>query len=229
MNYTINATICREAESLHPKWKDAWYGLNQTYRWGCVAYLYKKYGRPDNYQAFYDYYVTDITGEAPQTYGRSEDYIYEYAEALKEKSGENYPTMDYYNYIVKKLIVDTLDGAQKENEAAQFIKEQGYTLEEPTYLEDKDLGIDLKAYKDGKLKFMVQVKPHTFFLGNNNKGLLNDRNKAVVKEKSAKKIYGVPVYYMVYNKRTGDWITHNGHKALKLNDLLNNVVNFKQW
>lgn len=220
MNYTVNATICRAAESLHPTWKNAWYGLNQTYRWGCCTYLYKKYGRPDNYQSFYDNYVTDITGETPQTYGRPEDYIYDYAEALKERSGEDYPTMDYYNYIVKKLIVDTLDGAQKENEAAQYIIEHGFTIEEPTYKEDKDYGIDLKCYNDGILKFIIQVKPHTFFIGNSNNGLINDRRSALIKEKKCNQDYGVPVYYMIYDKSTGEWIENNGHTAHRLKDLL---------
>lgn len=220
-NYTVNATICRETEKNHPFWKNAWYGMNSTNNFGCCTYLYKKYNEPQTYQAFYDNYVNDISGYKPQTYGRSEDYLYQEAEKLKERSGEDYPIEDYYNYIVKKLIVDTYDGCNREKCAAQYIENHGFIVKEPTIQEDKDFGIDLKCYKGETLKFLVQIKPNTFFMGNSNRGLLSDRKSALQKEEICNEKYGVPVFYILYDKNTGEWIkNNNGSIAHKLSDLL---------
>lgn len=232
-DFVINESLCRETVAIHPTWKNSWYGLNQTYRWGCCSYLYKKYGRPETYQAFYNNYTTDISCGQPQTYGRSEDYIYEVAKEFKNRCGEDYPVEDYYNYIVQKIIIDTLDGAKKESEAAINLEEKGgFTVIEPTYNEDKNYGIDLKCCEGETLSFLVQIKPHTFFTGNSNRGLIQDRKLALEKEKKCKELYGVPVYYYIYDKNTGEWIENNdGKYAHCLNQLLwdNGFTKFKLY
>jgi len=69
-----------------------------------------------------------------------------------------------------------------ESKVNEMLLSKGLTTEAPTLVEDTKYGIDLKVYKENKLVCMIQVKPHTFFIGNNNQSLIKDRVKALVKE-----------------------------------------------
>lgn len=205
LNYSVNETRSREMEDIHKDWNAIWYGLNSTYNFGCCTYLYKKYDCPTTYQAFYDAYTTDCTANYGKTNGRTPEYILKQAYILSKRDNNSYPIKDYYDYIVKKLIIDTMDGSKRELEVKELFEKHGYTCTEPTFEQDTKEGVDKFLYKDGVLKYIIQVKPHTFFIGNYKQDLINDRLSALKKEQICKQKYNVPVIYIVYNKNTGDY------------------------
>ena len=211
--------------------KEKWYGLNRTDNVGCCTYLYKKYGYPDTYEDFYNSYINDTLNVSREN-GRNEHYLYRIAKVLAKKDNYRFTMEEYYSYIIKKLIADTLDGAQMESKVNEMLLSKGLTTEAPTLVEDTKYGIDLKVYKENKLVCMIQVKPHTFFIGNINQSLIKDRVKALVKEQNVKNLYHVPTAYIIYNKNTKEFIRTNGKLTHRLSQLINedgttkNIINY---
>ena len=222
MNYTVNETKCKQTfNRLNNRLKNKWYKLNSTSNVGCMTYLYKKYNNPETYQQFYNMYVSD-EGDNPKTCGRNEEYINNVATQLGNLDGNKEALETYYDYIIQKLIIDTFNGLKKETEMKQRLEKAGYRCEEPTYYEDTNLAIDFKIYKNGKLYCLAQVKPHTFFIGNNNYSLINDRKIALQKQAIAEKQFFVPVVYFIYNKNSNEWMKNsNGKIAHRLANLIN--------
>ena len=220
----IDAHLCKYiGKKYNNQLKNKWYGLQGINNIGCVTYLYKKYGCPETYQEFYNKYVSDeYDKDNPQLCGRSEQWLEIVAGKLAKFDGNKEDFDIYYNWVVQKIIIDTLDGSKKETELKNRFTKAGYRCEEPTYIEDKDLSIDFKVYKNDILYCLVQVKPHTFFLGNNNASLINDRKKALYKEIQATTQFKVPLIYVIYNKRSGNWIKNaKGNLSHKLTNLIN--------
>ena len=219
MNYTLQTGINLDRTT---DLKEKWYGLNSTYNLGCVTYLYKKYNRPNTVDEFYNAYTADTSiTEDRRTVGRSEEYLKNVSTTLAQRDNYSLDLKDYFSYIIKKLFYDTINGAKKETELAEIVKSKGYTIKEPNFREDTEFGIDLFVYKDNKLLCILQAKPHTFFLGNNNASLINDRKRALEKEKKCKETYKVPVFYCIYNKNTGEWVRKsNGKLCWLLNTLI---------
>lgn len=219
--YQINETHSRNAEKQHYDWKSTWDNMNATENWGTVTYLYKKYGSPNSYQDFYTAYIADTEGDNAKTHGRSEDYITYQAELFKEKTGGKEGLGVYKDYICKKLFIDTMDGLKWENKAKDWLTDKGYTVEEPDYYQDTTEGIDKLVYKDGSLYCIVQVKPHTFFIGNNNDGLIRDRKNAMKKYNTCRTKYNVPVVYFIYNRNTQEWLNNEkGGMSFNLTTLI---------
>lgn len=223
MNYTVNETRCKETfNKLNYRLKNKWYKLNSTSNVGCMTYLYKKYNNPETYQQFYDLYVSDTKTDNPKTCGRNEEYITKVATQLGNLDGNQETLETYYDYIIQKLIIDTFNGLKKETEMKQELEKHGYRCEEPTYTEDTDLAIDFKIYKNDELYCLAQVKPHTFFIGNSNYSLINDRKLALQKQAIAEKQFYVPVVYFIYNKNNNQWIKNsNGKITHRLTNLIN--------
>lgn len=220
-NFAINVERGKEIDRTTDL-KEKWYGLNSTDNLGCCTYLYKKYGYPEKYKDFYKAYTTDNQDSGKEN-GRSEQYLLNVANILAFKDDFRFSIEEYYSYIVKKLIVDTLDGSKKETEVNELLKRKGLRTESPTINEDLKFGIDIKVYKDDDLKYMIQVKPNTFFIGNRNQSLINDRIKALEKERKTKEQYGVNTYYIIYNKSNGQFILNKGkYLSHRLGDLINN-------
>lgn len=218
-NFTINIEKAKQIDR-NTNLKEKWYGLNATNNVGCCTYLYKKYNYPKTYNEFYEAYIKDHSVNDKQS-GRNEYYIYKIAKELSNRDNHRFEISDYYSYIVKKIIVDTLEGAKKESEINEMLIKKGLTTVSPTLDEDLKLGIDLKVYKNNKLLYMVQVKPNTFFIGNNNHSLINDRINAINKEQMVMNIYHVPTIYIIYNKNSGKFIKHNGKLSHRLLNLIN--------
>ena len=225
-NFIIDIDRAREIDRLSDL-KEKWYGLNGTDNVGCCTYLYKKYGYPETYEDFYNSYITDnvnlIQNETNigRSIGRNEHYLYKIAKVLAKKDNYRFTMEEYYSYIIKKLIVDTLDGSKMEAKVNEMLLAKGYRTESPSLVEDTKYGIDLKVIKDNKLICMIQVKPHTFFIGNNNQSLIKDRIKALVKEQNVKNLYHVPTAYIIYNKNTKEFIRTNGKLTHRLSQLIN--------
>ena len=207
--------------------KEKWYGMNSTGNFGCCTYLYHKYGYPDNYEDFYLQYIKDSSFNDKE-HGRNEEYLYRMAYMLYLKDDERYNIEDYYSYIIKKLIYDTLNGCKQESKVKELLYRKGLRTESPTIHEDLKYGIDLKVYDKDKLMYMIQVKPHTFFLGNKNQSLVNDRKLAIEKERKTKEKYGVNTYYIIYDKNNGQFIQNNGKLTHVLRHLINNDGTIKR-
>ena len=218
-NFTIDIERGREIDRTTDL-KEKWYGMNSTDNLGCCTYLYKKYNYPETYEDFYNAYTKDNTNFGKES-GRNENYLLKMSKLLAIKDENRFEIEDYYSYIIKKLIVDTLDGSKKESEVNEIIKKKGYRTESPTLIEDLKYGIDIKVYEKNKLIYMIQVKPNTFFKGNRNMSLINDRKKALVKERKTKEKYNVNTYYVIYEKKTGKFIKNNGKLLHHLKDLIN--------
>lgn len=204
--------------------KEKWYGLNSTKKCGCMTWLYKKYGRPLTVQEFYDSYINDIQSSEmdSRTFGRTQEQLLKIAIELMTKDNGRFELNDYLSYIYKKLFYDTIIGCKKEKQIKEYIESKGFKTKEPSFEDDIKLGVDLFAFRDNELKCIIQSKPNTFFLGNSNKSLINDRKKALSKQDKAKDKYGVPTYYIIYNKNTGEFIKNDiGTLAFRLTDLIN--------
>ena len=212
---------CKEAyDKLDSSLKEYWANINQTNNWGCVTYLYKKYGCPETLEDFYNLYCCDSDGENPKEHGRSEDYIYQWAEMLSEYVNADVQTV--YNYILYKLFYVTIKGCKKELLAKELLESKGYTALTPSLEDDAQLGIDLKVYSGETHLFNLQVKPDTFFKSNTNQGLIRDRKIALKKDLRAKQRYNVETYYLIYSNATGGFICNQKGKHLfKLSRLIN--------
>ena len=217
--YKIDESKCRGTEEF-PELSKNWYYMKGTKNFGTVSYLYKKYECPNNYQDFYNCYTADTIGDDVKTIGRTENYLQHQAELLSINSQQ--PLTTCFDFIIKKLFIDTLDGQKKEIEVKELLENKGYQVKEPTYIQDTQEGIDKLVYKDDKLFCLIQVKPLSFFCGNSKSDLINDRKLAVEKEKLCIEKYKVPVFYLIYNNRTKKWVTNNkGNKAHLLKTLIN--------
>lgn len=212
--------IKENIERIGTRLNNKWYKLNSTDNLGCVTFLYRKYGYPATYQSFYDKYITDHK-EGSKTNGRNLQYLTFIAERLEYMDDYTEPFQAYYDFLIQKLIIDTKDGMAEEEKAKKMLEASGFTCTDPTLEEDLGLGIDLKVKKDNKPICAVQVKPHTFFLGNNNWSLVNDRKRAIEKEKKTKEQLNLPTYFFIYYKNDGEFIKTNGKYAHKLQSLIN--------
>ena len=98
------------------------------------------------------------------------------------------------------------------------LESSGYTVTEVYGDDDAELGADLWCEKDDEI-FAVQVKPLTFFLGNSNQSLINDRIGAHKKVEKCLKKYGKKTYYVVYSPQTNTFLKkENGKFAFRLEE-----------
>lgn len=184
---------------------------NSVEKMGCLTCLYRQY-KPKDAQTFKQIYLSN------KEYSRYYNSV-----ILNLKSdAKDYSYTDLANFLDYKLFEETIQGIKKEEKAQEIVKRCGFTIVEPNEKEDVKLGIDFKCYKDNILKCLIQVKPHTFFLGNSNEPLKRDRIAALKKEKKAKETYNVPVVYLIYNKNRQEFIKNGNKYGFKLQNLINN-------
>lgn len=188
---------------LNKRLKKTWDTINDTYTWGCASCLYDKY-QPKSVEDFYIQYVDDpYDPQDPQYSGRNICYILQYAKKLQELDNCTFSIDMYYLYIIYHLITETYYGCSKETVLQEELKKRGYEVMNANDNDDIYNGIDLILSKDGK-KYAIQCKPFTFFKGNNNKGLIEDRIKAIQKQENTYNKYRIPTYYVIYDHQ--GWI-----------------------
>lgn len=213
--------LCYETKmKLDGRLKNIFYGLNTTANFGCATYLYKKYGYPNTLMEFWNKYKNDAKVGSRYN-GRSMEYVALQAHKLAELDNYQESNQDYLLYIFAKVFLDTMVGMRFEKKAQQICKQNGYNIEDVTVEDDKDYGIDFKISKDDKLQYLIQVKPHTFFIGNRNESLINDRKNCFKKERKSIEKYKVPTLYMIYDRASGEFIENQkGKKTYRLKSLL---------
>lgn len=186
--------------------------------------------RPTDYYDFYVKYTKD--GEETVSnrkdflhYGRTEEEIEHVARKYMDACGNTSFTFEeFVKNVYMHTIIETFDGQIKEQEVNQLLANMGYTYEKPQGNEDSRFGIDFKVYKNGVLRFVLQVKPISFFKGHYNRSLIEDRIGAFEKETLVKRNLGVQTYYMVYkldDNGTVEWLTENGKMCFELQRLCN--------
>lgn len=225
--YIIDEKRCRDVELKYKdRLMDSFGKLNGRKTIGSCTYLYKKYGCPKTYQEFYEKYTTDKDNgnhsKDIRYCGRTEIELKRIADRFKKMVGdESIDNQVFEDYLVKKIIIDTLDGHQKELELYEILYNEGYEIREPSPTEDSELGIDGFAYKDGELEFIMQIKPISFFYGNKNYYLLKDRQYAVEKAEKCEYKYGVDVRYFIYNSKLKKWCKNGNSLYFDINEIIN--------
>ena len=118
--------------------------------------------------------------------GKSVTDLWEIAKQMSDECGE---TPQECFKALRDLIATTFDGIARERKIADYIRGLGNKVEHSSGDLDRK-GVDLIVDD----KFYIQVKPHFFFLGNNNLGLIRDRQKMINQAKTFGKRYFVVVY-----------------------------------
>lgn len=189
---------------------------------GYVSNFFKKH-RPTSYENAYDLYTLSgiLDKDEPKIYrGRTKEEIEELAIEWKEKSGSSYPLSEFYDAIVLHAVVETVYGNEMEGVAKDKYRKLGYQVEEPICEDDRKMGVDFIAKKDGKT-VTVQIKPSSFFMGRK-ADLVKDRVEFFDKIKRAVKKYHPDIFsVMIYDKeRNKKWLTDGGRFNFRYEDLV---------
>lgn len=178
---------------------------------GDCSFLYKKF-RPVSYEDFYQKYVKDGENNKVDDIrfrGRTEKEIYQIALQYRSLCDINIDIDIYVKNIILHTIIETYNGQKIEETIQEYIESKGYNVIRCCGDEDAEYGIDLKVHNDTET-FALQIKPLSFFKGNKNISLINDRISAFVKEQKCYNTFNIKTYYIVY-----DIISTNQFKILK--------------
>ena len=206
--------------------KKIWHGLNNTTNFGTMSYLYQKYGKPKTVEEFYEKYTEDAPLDIEddiKKHGRSAWWLGQMMNKLEYKDKCRRDSNFYKIYVIKKLFYDTIQGMEKEEEIKNMVENNtNFKLKKTDSKADVSMGVDFWLYNENGKVAAIQVKPHSFFKGNHNDGLIEDRLKAKRNEEKIEEKYGIPTYFIVYEK-DGSWKARkNGKHCFKYSDFLTN-------
>lgn len=210
-------------ESDNPRLKQLWYGMNTTDNFGCLSYLYFKYNCPSTVDEFITKYVEDAdTDKNRKLCGKSAMHLATQALKLREKDNNRCEPKVYNDYLIKKLFYDTMNGLRKEKEMMEIMEDLGFYIQHSNFYEDAKMGVDIWLQNGiGDNVAAIQVKPQSFFIGDSNKSLINDRKEALRKEKYTECLTGCPTFVVIYAPN-GEWLKNdNGKYCFTFNQLLN--------
>lgn len=224
----IDGKIFYETKRTLWKYNDNWKRISGAPYIGNCTENYRKLS-PKSYYDFYAKYVEDGKNvHLDKKYrGRTEEELTDLAHKYKVMCGNPDIDVDVFRRnIILHTIIETFDGKGYEREVSKHLLNLGYTFTYPTGVEDSRYGIDFKVYKDDELKFILQVKPITFFYGKHNKPLIGDRICAFEKQSLVDATLKVPTWFMIYkideNDEKGLWLLNkDGGLCHKLSDLIN--------
>ena len=154
-----------------------------------------QYYKPSNKEEFWQKYTSD------DGRGRSEAFLRDLSDKMSNYSGE---TSEACYSALKELILKTMDGIEKEFAFKRLLQDRGNSVEKAWGSLDTS-GVDLIVND----RYYVQVKPISFFKGNNNRGLLIDRLKLLKQSDSLDK----PLFIMIYD---GDSLDPKPYKPTDL-------------
>lgn len=244
-------------KKFNKKYNMIWRKLSPSPFVGNCSYLIHRYN-PKSYEEFWNMYINDFSNESymwdtckgdPHR-GRSIEQINNLATLYHQACNDpNITLEDCFDDVVNHVIIETFDGHIVERALREKLNESGdLMIEEMEDEWDSKYGIDLKiiSKKDANYFRYIQVKPISFFIGNSNASLIEDRKKRFDSENSFKIMlenYGKenqynPILYMAYDKRLLDtqgiikfmWIGKKN--KFTLNELINEngftKVNFNE-
>lgn len=226
---TINKSDFKRTNCISKKYNTHWKLFAGRKSIGDCSNLFQRLC-PTDYYDFYVKYTKDgedtVLNRSEFIYsGRTEEEIKSIAEKYRDECNDySYPLEDYIKNVYMHTIIETFDGQLKERQVNQILTNFGYTYEKPNNDEDSKYGIDFKVFKEGKLIFVIQVKPISFFIGNKNQSLINDRKNAFKKEALVREKFNVPTYYMIYSVEENGgvkWLCENNKLLFDLHRLCN--------
>ena len=195
---------------------------------GDCSYLYKKF-KPTSYQDFYEKYTKDgeeSTEEDVKRRGRTYEEIVELAKKYQEDVGDYDISLDYYiKDIYMHVIIETYDGQKIEEMVSYYIEGNGYEVSQCSGDKDAIRSIDLEIKKKNR-EDRIQVKPISFFNGNRNLSLREDRKRiyenAVKLYEDEKKILYFIIYEIDENRECKFVAKENGKITFKYDELFDN-------
>lgn len=192
--------VCLEAKKVLNKYNRTCMTIVNAKKVGSMNWLIDAC-KPKSPEDFYNAWVHDDTykkSDDPEERGRTIDELYHLSLEYQAKCDMEIPVLTYFQDILMHTIYQTWDGRIKEEEVKRKFEERGYTVEHSHFKEDSRLNIDFLVYKEGKLQFLVQVKPISTFM-NNAPWAPKTRKYFFKKQAMGRKKYGVPYYYLIYN------------------------------
>lgn len=179
-------------------------------------------------EEFFDFYLSNANANNDQpirlrgcTLDELEMVAYNWMNESGNPNGLSLKTFFYG--VVMHVIIETFIGLAKEKEATEAFIKCGYRVEESTSDEDADMGIDFKVCDDSGVKWLVQIKPASFFLGFQ-PDLFKDRRHVFAKHELGHERYpGVKYIYMIYDAWVdGKWLYNEDKKSyfFKYNELI---------
>ncbi len=202
----------------------------------CIA-LCCKY-RPQTYQEFMDAYVDDAIknknlplNKRGRTIEEFKDLcVTPYFEHVKKYTNSedlNYET--FFDEAICHVIIETFDGRKHEIELEKYCEEKGYSIEYPSNEDDSKNGIDFFCCQNNEKKFMIQVKPLSFFISTRS-DTISDKLNAFSKANNAIKKYGIPYYFTIYDSKGKKWCKNELNESsvlYRIKDLYQEDGSFK--
>lgn len=193
----------RRLRKYNREWK---HFASKTYVGDCSE-LYRRL-KPSSYADFYQKYIMDgqrglKEGVSRYMRGRTEEELTNNAKGLYELIVKQYPNdvvdfVDCLNVTIGHVIHETYDGQLVENIVEGILSKKGYRVEPSQGKYDSGYGIDRFCYRGEQLLFTVQIKPISFFKGDKNLSLIEDRIKAFDNDDRIRNKFKVKPYYIVY-------------------------------
>lgn len=219
------------------KYNQEWKKYSARKYVGDCSYLFEKL-KPVSYRDFYEKYINDgqmnfgTINTNDYHRGRTEIEIIDNAKYLYDTIRKRYPDddvnfVDCLNVTVGHTIHETYDGHIVENIVDEMFSKKGLRTVKPCGDADSLYGIDRFCYIDDALQFMLQIKPISFFKGNMNKSLIDDRISAFKKGFKSQEVFKVKTYYIIYDSsicnenKVGFVCKPNGKMAFELSELCN--------
>lgn len=168
---------------------------------------------PVSYEDAFEKYTESGYDTAFNSYerGRTKDEIESIAITwMAECPDSKLELVDFYDAMVLHAIVETYDGYMREKQVKDSLVGAGAKIDTVSGDEDVKMAIDVKAELNGNT-FLIQVKPISFFAGNHNKSLNEDRAALKRKESRAREKYGKNTYfrYLIYDSwGNGEWVVN---------------------
>lgn len=179
-------------------------GISHPNKIGNITQLFRAY-QPKTSEEFYNKYIEDGGGKR----------LLEAAILLENSSKIDINICQAYIY--KKIFVEAFNGCHREMEMKELVESRGYDFVFPTVQEDQTLGVDGKVFKDGKLSFMIQLKPASFFRSNR-PILVRKRIEMMKKWRLTKEKLGVETFYLIYDNNC--WIKNEDSILFRISDLI---------
>lgn len=188
---------------------------------------------PVSYEDFYQKYLNYALANSSKpielrglTYDELLSESHRFKELVEEQTSIVNDISVYYYGLVCHIIVETFNGKKKELQLLNYIQKTfGYECVPFDSTIDCRFGVDLKITDlEGNI-YALQIKPDTFFLGNKNVSLQDDRIGMIHKRNKLRKQFGIDTIYAVYCNRNdsnnGGWyMKDNGKITFKLEQLL---------
>ena len=202
----------RKYHDKYQRYSEIWKKYAPAIYIGCCSKAFEM-SHCTNYEDFYYWYIVHV--KTPYEIINVAKLFYD---DINDKS--NTTLEECMRIVILHAVIETVDGKLKEIYLSNYLIKNGFEIYSPTQNDDSLKGIDIIAVKNN-IKYLIQVKPISFFLGNK-KDQIDDRINNFEKEQKALNAYPNSNYFVsIYNSRENKWLSADGKNlALKLNHLL---------